>query len=323
MRKMILFESQPAPCQPPRRSRLLRAPTPLLVLAATTALLAVQLGAQATAPQSPSKPAAAGVHLAPAAPTASKTLAPAAANPQTATKTKTTALVALKPAAPATAKTPASAATKPQSAANSKTTAHTSSKPAANKPVRKQANRRKQPAKEKSLATKAPITPAPVQTPPTPQPPHWPANERPADASVTWDSHGLLITAQNSSLKQILDDVSAATGAKVEGLGADQRIFGAYGPGKAREVLSQLLDGTGYNVLMIGDQGEGTPRQIVLTSRNGSTTTQAAAANPAPPAPNAAEEDPDPNDEPAEDNGARRLGRHGPDHNDPGAPPRP
>ena len=220
-------------------------------------------------------------------------------------------------------KGPCSHSTKPQSATNSKTPAHASSKPAANKSVRKQVNRRKQSAKEKSLAAKALVTPAPVVTPPPPEPPHWPANDRPADASVTWDSHGLLITAQNSSLKQILDDVSAATGAKVEGLGADQRIFGAYGPGKAREVLSQLLDGTGYNVLMIGDQGEGTPRQIVLTSRNGSSTTQAAAASPAPPAASAAEDDPEPNDEPADDNGARRLGRHGPDHNDPGAPPPP
>ena len=294
MPKMILFQSQPAPCQSSRRSRLPRSCAALLILAASAALFAVQLGAQATAPQSPSKPAAAAV---PATPTASKA---------------TTA-----------SKAPAATSTKPQSATNSKTPAHASSKPAANKSVRKQVNRRKQSAKEKSLAAKALVTPAPVVTPPPPEPPHWPANDRPADASVTWDSHGLLITAQNSSLKQILDDVSAATGAKVEGLGADQRIFGAYGPGKAREVLSQLLDGTGYNVLMIGDQGEGTPRQIVLTSRNGSSTTQAAAASPAPPAASAAEDDPEPNDEPADDNGARRLGRHGPDHNDPGAPPRP
>ncbi|MGC1462779.1 MAG: hypothetical protein WA802_11290, partial [Terracidiphilus sp.] len=35
----------------------------------------------------------------------------------------------------------------------------------------------------------------------------------------------------------------------------------------ARDVLAQLLDGTGYNVLMIGDLGEGTPRQILLSSQ--------------------------------------------------------
>ena len=37
-------------------------------------------------------------------------------------------------------------------------------------------------------------------------------------------------------------------------------------PAPAREVLSQLLDGSSYNVLMIGDQGQGTPRRVVLTT---------------------------------------------------------
>jgi hypothetical protein len=147
-------------------------------------------------------------------------------------------------------------------------------------------------------------------TPPIPEPPHWPVNDRPADASVTWDSHGLLIAAQNSSLKQIMNEVSTITGTKIEGLGADQRVFGAYGPGKAREVLSQLLDGSGYNVLMIGDQGEGTPRQIVLTARGGANSQPAAGANnmPAP-----VEEDIDntPPDDNPDDSNSRRPNRHG------------
>ena len=84
---------------------------------------------------------------------------------------------------------------------------------------------------------------------------------------MVWDSQGLRIVASNSSLAQILKDVSAKTGAKLEGMGQDQRIFGAYGPGPARDVLFRLLDGSGYNVLMIGDQGQGTPRRIVLSVR--------------------------------------------------------
>jgi hypothetical protein len=90
----------------------------------------------------------------------------------------------------------------------------------------------------------------------------------------------LRIEADNSSLGQILSDVAAATGAKVEGLNADQRVFGAYGPGPAREVLSRLLQGSGYNVMMIGDQGQGTPREIVLTSPHGSSSPAAGSAPP-------------------------------------------
>lgn len=119
-----------------------------------------------------------------------------------------------------------------------------------------------------SAASPAPaaVTPAAV-THAAPRLPNWPANDKPGKASVTWDRQGLRINAANSSLQQILKDVSTATGAKFEGMGSDERVFGAYGPGQARDVLSQLLQGSGYNVMMIGDQGQGTPRQVVLSAR--------------------------------------------------------
>src|SRR5580704_17074408 len=105
--------------------------------------------------------------------------------------------------------------------------------------------------------------PAPVEQPapdpPAPEVPHWPVNDTPVKPSVTWDSQGLRIQAANSSLHEILNQVSADTGAKVEGIGTDERVFGEFGPGTARVVVSQLLHGSSYNVLMIGDQGAGTP----------------------------------------------------------------
>jgi len=104
--------------------------------------------------------------------------------------------------------------------------------------------------------------------PAPPKPPDWPANDAPTKASVVWDSHGLSIDAKNSSLRQILDDVAAATGAKVQGIGTDERIFGVYGPGQPRDVLSQLLNGSDYNVLMIGGQGAEPPQEIVLSVRS-------------------------------------------------------
>ena len=125
-------------------------------------------------------------------------------------------------------------------------------------------HRRATSAKDQAPASQVSAIP-PVQQ--APKPPDWPANEKPNNAVVEWNSQGLRIHASNSSLEQILKDVSTATGAKVSGLGADERIFGTYGPGPATEVISQLLDGSGYNVLMIGEQGQGTPRQIVLSKQ--------------------------------------------------------
>ncbi len=125
----------------------------------------------------------------------------------------------------------------------------------------------------------SPVQASPASvSPPAPAKPNWPINDRPAPATVTWDSHGLRIEAANSSLQQILNDVAAATGTKVEGMGPDERVFGAYGPGEAHDVLSQLLHGSGYNVLMIGDQGQGAPRQIVLSARRTGNASEPAAA---------------------------------------------
>jgi hypothetical protein len=65
------------------------------------------------------------------------------------------------------------------------------------------------------------------------------------------------------------------TGAKLEGMGADERVFGEYGPGPAKEVLAELLQGSAYNVMLIGDQGQGTPRQILLSARSAQNDAQA------------------------------------------------
>lgn len=201
-------------------------------------------------------------------------------------------------------------------------------------PAHKPVHRHKRPAAA-SAATPAepPAAQAlPQAKPPVPEAPLWPANEKPAQAAITWDSQGLRIDAQNSSLQQILDDVSTVTGAKVEGFGTDERIFGAFGPGQARNVLSELLQGTGYNVLMIGDQGQGTPRQIVLSSRNGAATPSS--ASPAP----TSDEDADPDEQPVfrppgRPNFGPPRGPHGPEqyppdmqreqHQQPGQPPQP
>lgn len=131
----------------------------------------------------------------------------------------------------------------------------------------KAAHPHKRPVAAPAPAPAPPVAPV-AATPPAPELPQWPANEKPAKAAIAWDSQGLRIDAANSSLEEILMEVATLTGAKLEGFDADQRVFGAFGPGQARDVLSQLLLGSGYNVMMIGDQGQGTPRRIVLSPRH-------------------------------------------------------
>jgi hypothetical protein len=93
---------------------------------------------------------------------------------------------------------------------------------------------------------------------------------------VTIASHKLTVKADNSELSQILRDITGTTGMKVEGLSKDERIFGTYGPGDAREVLLSLLEGSGYNVLMVGE-ANGAPRELSLSQRT--TTSSATAPN--------------------------------------------
>jgi hypothetical protein len=127
---------------------------------------------------------------------------------------------------------------------------------------------------------KKPLPQEVVQAPAPPPMPHWPVNDNPNPPSVVWDASGLRISASNSSLQQILNEVSTDTGTKVVGNVPDQRVFGSYGPGQASDVLLQLLQGSGFNVLLAGDLGHGAPSQIVLTPRRTGAANAPAGINP-------------------------------------------
>jgi len=97
-------------------------------------------------------------------------------------------------------------------------------------------------------------------------------------ASVNYSGGKLSIVATNSSLNQILRDISRTAGITITGGVAEERVFGTYGPGTPAQVLNDLLDGTGSNMLYV--QGAGTRKsELVLTTRTG---------GPTPPNPNAA-----------------------------------
>ena len=107
------------------------------------------------------------------------------------------------------------------------------------------------------------------------------AADQPAQRADVKYSTGLLtVSADNSSLNQILRDIGRATGMKITGGVNDERVYGIYGPADTSTVISALLKGTGSNMLLVlgGDQS---PRELVLTPRGG---------GPTPPSPNAGRE---------------------------------
>lgn len=113
-------------------------------------------------------------------------------------------------------------------------------------------------------------------------------NQAAQPAKVSLASGKLTIEAHNSSLSDILRQIAKAGSMKVDGLPANaaaKRIFGQYGPATPREVLTDLLTGSGYNVIMAGLTPAGTPRELALSPR--------AARGVSGPAPQPAESDED------------------------------
>ena len=153
-------------------------------------------------------------------------------------------------------------------------------------PQQPQPQQQPAPAPEPQAATPAPEEAAPAAAEPAAVPNSM--LQQPASRAQVKISNGMLsVQADNSNLSQVLHDIGSATGMKVEGLGRDERVFGHYGPATPRDVLTALLDGAGYNVLMVGDISSGTPKQLILSQRKGG------ASAPAPP--------PDPNAQPPAD----------------------
>jgi hypothetical protein len=90
-------------------------------------------------------------------------------------------------------------------------------------------------------------------------------------AEVAYAQGQLEVTASNSSLNQILREIARATGMKITGGVADERVYGKYGPAAPAQVLASLLEGTGSNMLL-RETDLATPAELVLTPRLGGPT---------------------------------------------------
>ena len=132
-----------------------------------------------------------------------------------------------------------------------------------------------------SPAPPAAVTPPQSPAPPiAAMPPQHPAQQTAKRAQVDFTSSQLTVTADNSSLNQILREISRLTGMKITGGVTDERVYGTYGPADTSTILSALLKGTGSNMLLIFDERQA-PQVLVLSPRAG---------GPTPPSPSASRE---------------------------------
>ena len=123
-------------------------------------------------------------------------------------------------------------------------------------------------------ASTLPATPPTAATPLLPPPP---VQNAPKKAAINFERGLLEVRADNSSLNQILREISRTTGMRITGGVGDERVFGTYGPLPTSNVLTLLLNGTGTNLVFLQSTVTAAP-ELILTARQG---------GPTPPNPNA------------------------------------
>lgn len=104
--------------------------------------------------------------------------------------------------------------------------------------------------------------------PDLPSGPTGPVQQIPLDSiaavppQVTYENKELTIVAPNSTLGDILRAVKKLTGAEIDIPAAPERVVTRLGPGPARDVVAELLNGSRFNYVLLG-----TPENLSALSR--------------------------------------------------------
>jgi hypothetical protein len=127
------------------------------------------------------------------------------------------------------------------------------------------------------------------QLPPLPSGPTGPVLQIPLESiapvppQVSYQNGQLTIVAFNSTLGDILQAVREQTGAEIEIPAATERVVTHLGPGTAREVIAELLNGSRFNFMLLGSaQDPSLLTRVVLKAK---TSPDGASPNPAGPKP--------------------------------------
>ena len=120
-------------------------------------------------------------------------------------------------------------------------------------------------------AAHQPATQDQPDTQPAPAPPPTLAELPASPPQVSFQGGQLTISAQNSTLGDILKAVRAQTGATIDLPGtAPERVVGHFGPAPARDVLTALLNGSHFNYFLLGSPTDpGALDRVILMAKSG------------------------------------------------------
>jgi hypothetical protein len=105
----------------------------------------------------------------------------------------------------------------------------------------------------------------------------------PVAPQVSYQDSQLTIVAPNSTLGDILRAVRKQTGAEIDIPAAPERVVTHLGPGPAREVLAELLNGSRFNYVLLGSTAnEAQLTRVVLVAKTSGASETAAATTPPP-----------------------------------------
>src|SRR5579862_9868902 len=92
----------------------------------------------------------------------------------------------------------------------------------------------------------------------------------PVAPQVSYQNSQLTIVAPNSTLGDILRAVKKQTGAEIDIPSAPERVVTHLGPGPAREVLAELLNGSRFNYVLLGSSADNAAlARVVLVVKTG------------------------------------------------------
>jgi len=117
------------------------------------------------------------------------------------------------------------------------------------------------------------VVPVPFSAPPPPR------------MSVEYKNGKLKIFSDRATLAEVLNEVRRQTGAdiSVPPAASQEQVFGSFGPAASREVMSALLNGSRFNVVMVGaDNDPSQLHSLLLTPRDGSASSVPAISSPQP-----------------------------------------